>query len=395
MPGIGGVAEDDGDGDRALPGLERVGEVDVGRWMGAGGDPGLPQLERHAEVGDGIRGHHDFEGVEPRQEVLGDVRPPALEHLVVAGAGAPPRGDDGGVDSLDDLDHEGPRARRWIEDLDERSPQRGSLRQRHLGMAPLHLPPGRHVGQAVREAEIAPQHLVGAAHDERHHRPGGVIDAARLLLRGVVRAEERLVEMDHPTRADVLLPVALGEDAPDVGSIEPIGDVVEQPDQLRLSLPARGPQCHLEQLVEKRGRRPQVLAGALSVEADPPALELRTLEPARREQAIRDGLREAIRKVVDGLIAEEVPAERLVKLLEGIRTWGVLPQARQRHLAHLARAGRELRCERPGILDLSRGHGDPQDRTLRILQAARPRRRTMACDKSILCSPGCSRRLGP
>ena len=61
-----------------LPGFEGVGEVDAGAFFGAEAVSGLGELEADFHVGDGVGGHHEFEGVQSCQKMLGDIAVPIV-----------------------------------------------------------------------------------------------------------------------------------------------------------------------------------------------------------------------------------------------------------------------------------------------------------------------------
>ncbi|MBK7655164.1 MAG: hypothetical protein IPJ18_08530 [Betaproteobacteria bacterium] len=71
------------------------------------------------------------------------------------------------------------------------------LGQFQLGLACHHLAPGDSAGQAIFYAEFGFQNLVHTAHNELHHRAGGVEHAALGAHGFVVGFEEVFVKVDH------------------------------------------------------------------------------------------------------------------------------------------------------------------------------------------------------
>ena len=68
-----------------LPRFEGVGEVDAGAFLGGELVAGFGELEADFHVGDGVGGHHEFEGVEAGEERLWNVFVPVVGEILNVG----------------------------------------------------------------------------------------------------------------------------------------------------------------------------------------------------------------------------------------------------------------------------------------------------------------------
>jgi hypothetical protein len=66
--------------------FQRIGQIDPSACIAAEAVSGLVGLESDLQVRDGIRGHHQFVTMQPRQQVIRDILVPKLETFVLSAA---------------------------------------------------------------------------------------------------------------------------------------------------------------------------------------------------------------------------------------------------------------------------------------------------------------------
>jgi hypothetical protein len=266
--------------------LQSVGEIEGDPLAVAQGAPQLLQDQAHLEMADGVRGHHQLEGVEVAQQVL------AHQSRHHAAAGRAPRLLHGATDRLD---HEGEGPRRRIEEG------------------------GPGIREAVPPAQARLEQPVRGAHDIGDQLRRRVVDPAPPAQPGVVVAEEGLVEVEHRIAPTVDGPL---QHLVDRGVGEQVDDLVDDPGDL----PGGIGQGDVAEGVAQ-----QAAGGRDALRRDPPVEEAAG-PPAGGEQAVGQGLGVEVGELSGIEPGHQVLREGLVEAREVRAPLGVrLQQLAQPH----------------------------------------------------------------